>query len=198
MKKILSLFVLLAFALVPFMVYAVGPTAVTATYNLNNPRATYGYVEIGATPVSACTDLAVLYGSATKTIKIKKVTIEQASTSAGAVLNVSLVKRTAVNTGGTTTTTATISKFDSGNATVTASPVLYTANASALGAGTSIAEGSLVFSTTNPNKVVFNFTEGNGTPVTLRGVAQGLALYLNAQTKPSGGTVSISYEFEEL
>lgn len=199
MKRALSYLSLVIMVLVPFMVQAaVGPNLFTTSVTANNPRATYSYVEVGKTPADAATDLAVLYGSATKTVKVKRIVIEQATTSAAGILNVTIVKRTAVNTGGTTAATATITKFDSAQAASTITPLLYTANPSSVGTGTSIAEGNLVFSTTNPNRLIFDFTNGNGSPITLTGVAQGLAIYLNGQTKPTGGTISFWFEFEEF
>jgi hypothetical protein len=62
---------------------------------------TYSISGVSLTPPTAPTDMAIIYGSATKTIRIRRITVSGLATTAGS-MDVSLVKRTAQNVGGIT------------------------------------------------------------------------------------------------
>jgi hypothetical protein len=158
---------------------------------------TYGITGVANTPAATPTDVFILNGSATKTIKIKRVTVSGLATTAGS-MNVSLVKRTVVNTAGTSTAPS-IAQFDSLDASATAVPKLYTANPSALGAGVSLSSQTLNFGVAGAaGTVIFDFANRNDKAIYLHGVAEGLAINLNGGAVPSGGTFGYTIEFEEI
>ena len=158
--------------------------------------ATYGIASVANTPAATPTDVFILNGSLTKTVKIKRVTVSGVATTAG-TMRVVLVKRTAANTGGTSTAPS-ISKFDSNDSAATAVPKLYTANPSALGTVVNVSAQSLNFGVAGAaGNVMFDFSNRNDKAIYLRGVAEGLAINLNGDTVPTGGTFGYTVEFEE-
>jgi adenine deaminase len=158
--------------------------------------ATYGVAAVGITPAATPTDIVIISGSATKTVRVKQVIVSGVATTAGS-MDVSLIKRTAANTGGTSTAPS-IAKFDAGDAAASAVVTQYSANASALGAGVAIATKKLNLGLAgDAGVVVFDFANRNDKPVILRGVAQGLAINFNGGAVPAGGSITYSVEFEE-
>lgn len=158
---------------------------------------TYSAAAAVASAASA-TDIAILPGSATKTILVKRVIVSGVQTTAG-IIDVLLVKRSTANTGGTSTG-MTATPHDSTNAAATAAPLTYTANPTT---------GSLVgalrrvkLPVNAPASVVgleahvFEFASSNQ-PVVLRGVAEGLAVNLNGVTV-TGGSFNIVFEWNEI
>lgn len=95
-------------------------------------RQTYSAGFIGLVPAASATDIVCIAGSASKTIRVRDIVL---SGSAGTLVTVpvSLIRRAAVNTGGTAAgTTANpanaITKRDTNNGTAVATLVSYTAN----------------------------------------------------------------------
>ena len=157
---------------------------------------TFAISAVAVTPAATTTDVVTLYGSATKTVRVKTVTVSGLATTAGS-MDVSLIKRTAVNTAGTSTA-PTIAKFDSTDATATATAKQYSVNPSALGAGVALATKNLNMGVAGAGgTVIFDFATRNDKALILRGVAQGLAINLNGQAVPTGGTISYAVEWEE-
>lgn len=159
--------------------------------------AAYGVAGVENTPASAPTDVVIINGSATKTVKIKKVIVSGLATTAG-TMRVSLVKRTSTNTGGTSTS-VTAAQFDSADSAATAITKLYTVNPVSVGTGVMLTAEALNFGVGGAaGSVTFDFSTRNDKAVYLRGVAEGLAINLNGGTVPSGGTFSYAIEFEEI
>lgn len=157
--------------------------------------ATYGVSGVAITPAATPTDVVLLTGSATKTVRVKRVSISGLATTTG-TMDVALVKRTAANTG--TATNPSIALFDSNDGAASAVVSQYSANPSALGAGIAISDQKLNFGVAGSSgTVVFDFATRNDKPIILRGVAQGLAINLNGQAVPAGGTLSYSILWEE-
>lgn len=160
-------------------------------------NATYGAVGTRNTPAANATDVVTISGSATKTIKIKKVLVAGNATTASSK-TVYLVKRTAANVGGTSTS-VTAGKFDSTDGAATAAVALYTANPTTLGAGTPIAYHRCNFNVAGSNGVVeFDFSARNDKPIILNGAAEYLAINFNANTVNSGDTFGYAIEWEEV
>ena len=158
--------------------------------------ATYGVAGVAITPAATPTDVVTIIGSATKTVRIKQVTVSGVASTAGS-MDVSLVKRTAANTAGTASTPS-IALFDSADGVATAVVKQYSANPSALGAGIAIANKTLNLGLAGAaGAVVFDFATRNDKALILRGVAQCLAINLNGQAVPTGGAISYTIEFEE-
>lgn len=179
----------------------VGSTAVSASVpvpvNSEGARATYAYAATGVTPAATPTDVVTLTGSATKTIKVKRVTFHGIATTAGSMA-VLLIKRTAANTAGTATA-PTPGKFDSTDGTATAAIAQYSANATGLGTGIAIDSKICNFGVAGAaGQVVFDFATNQDKPLFLRGATQILAVNLNGAAVPTGGTFGYSLEWEEV
>lgn len=154
---------------------------------------------VNAAPAAAATDIFTITGNATTTVYITKVIISGSETTFGLV-DTSLIKRSTVDTGGTSAG-VTATPNDSNNAAASATLLSYTANPTGLGTpvGSPIRRGYLPYasltSTINPT-VIFEFGD-KGQPVVLRGIAQQLAVNLNAATL-TGGAITIVVEWYEI
>lgn len=176
---------------------AVSTTNPLPTQEQEKTKATYGIASVGNTPAATPTDVATLYGSATKKVKIKRVTVSGVATTAG-TMQVLLTKRTAANTGGTSTS-ATIGQFDSTDTAATAVSKLYTANPTSLGAGVALSAQLLNFGIAGAaGTVIFDFANRNDKAIILNGTTEGLAINLNGGAVPAGGTFGYTIEFEEV
>lgn len=195
---VLFLFVFLSAVNPGWSASAVGPsTNVTGSQiSTEGWKATYGAGGVNITPAATPTDVATIYGSATKTIRVKSVTL-CGSGSDNATMNVSLVKRTAVNTAGTSAS-ASMAKFDSIDNNATATVKQYTANPSGLGAGYDLAVSKIRFGVPGVGECkTWDFGTRNDKAVVLRGAAQGLAIDLNGGTLPTAPKFSYSFEWTE-
>ena len=159
-------------------------------------RGTYAVAAVGVTPATTPTDMVLISGSTTETIRIKSVTVSGLATTAG-TMDVSLIKRTTANTGGTATN-PTPAQFDSTDAAPTATVSQYSVNPTALGTGVALFTKKLNFGLAGAaGSVTFDFATRNDKALLLRGVAHGLAINFNGGAVPSGGTISYAIEFEE-
>lgn len=162
------------------------------------PKATYSAGFIGLVPVASATDVICLAGSATKIIKV---TMIRLSGTAGTLVSlpVTLVRRAAVNTGGTAASTTAnpannISKRDTTQATASAVPISYTANPTITDSSpTYLDSAELTLPTTAAGVVslplVFDYGKdlaNLNAPVTLRGAAQQVCLNFNGVSVSSG------------
>jgi hypothetical protein len=171
-----------------------------AALSLNGTRATFRYVASDVAPVATATDILVIKGSASKVIRLTKVSVVGKATSA-AVYDFYLIKRTAANTGGTSTNPTAV-KADSNDSSASATLVLYSANPSALGSGQTfeanklyLAAGSTPNATTLPRDYTFG-NRGDKAPV-LRGTAESIAFNFNGQAVPAGTELYLSVEWTE-
>jgi hypothetical protein len=150
-------------------------------------------------PAATATDIYLISGSNTKTIRIHKVSVSGTTTSGSAIkCTIKLIKRSTANTGGTSVT-STIVSHDSNNATATAVAKHYTANPTVgTDAGTirSITN-SFQSSGITKGSIDFDFVNDGGQPVILRGTGQNLAVNLNSTTI-TGGVISVSIEWSEV
>lgn len=151
----------------------------------------------GLVAASSATDILRLSGSATKTVKIQKILVGgRATTSVNA--DVQLFKRTAAASGGTATQPTVVS-LDSQNVACTAVADAYTANPTT-GAGTLFRVSQILLgnlTTAVGQNISFDFdTSLLKQPVTLRGVAEGVAVNLNGVTY-SGNLMQIYVEWTE-
>jgi hypothetical protein len=162
------------------------------------PKVTYSAGFIGLVPAASATDVICLAGSATKTVVLQHVRL---SGSAGTLVSlpITLVRRVAVNTGGTAASTTanpanTISKRDTNYPTATAVPISYTANPTITDTSpTYLDSASLTLPVTSAGVVSipleFSYYEGNAallSPVVLRGAAAQVCLNFNAVSVSSG------------
>lgn len=146
-------------------------------------KTTYASSITNLATAANATDVVTLSGSASKTIKIVEIGISGSATAA-ITLSVQLIKRSATNTTGTSTT-PTVVPLDSANAAGTAVFRAYTANPGALGTvvGTIKAYKLLIDSTTiASNFVIYQHGSMPGQPIVLRGTGEFLGINFNATT----------------
>jgi hypothetical protein len=159
------------------------------------------YVGAGTVvPVTGATDLITIIGSATTLVKLIRVVFSATILTTAINGSISMVKRSAADTGGTSTA-PTLVPLDSGNAGATAVMAAYTANPAALGTVVgSIWTSKYLYqpaATGNPAPVLVIDFNQMGQAGTLRGVAQQIALNLNAVTLASAGSVDYAFYFTE-
>jgi hypothetical protein len=171
-----------------------------AFVNTDGLKATYSYNAIDVTPVATATDVLVITGSATKTVRISQVCAGGTATAAS-IYDLYLYKRTTADTGGTSTAPVP-AQHDSNDPAATATIALYTANPSALGtSGTPIRAGhfTLINATTpsaGQNFSCWIFGEGEE-KVVLRGTSQQLAINHAGGAVPAGANLYYMIEFQE-
>lgn len=156
----------------------------TSAIPVDGIKATYSSTITGLVVPALATDIFTITGSGTKTIRILQVGIS-ATAAADTKVNTVLIKRSAANTGGTSSTPAII-PHDSTSAAATAVIRAYTANPSGLGAtvGTlrTVKFDAIGTSTVVPMVPIFDFGNRPGQAIVLRGTAEVLAVNLSATT----------------
>lgn len=157
---------------------------------------TYSTSIIGLTAASAATDIFTITGSATKTIKVKKISITGTQTTAGAN-NIVLLKRSTANSAGTATTPAIV-PHDSNSAAATAVVRAYTANPTAGALVGNVRATKMLVPTITGAEAPVEFTFGleETQSLRLRGTGEVLALNLNGQTL-LGNSFDIFIEWTE-
>lgn len=149
------------------------------------------------TPPATPADMLTIFGSATKTVRVLSIKFGTTNTAAGSQ-QYFVSKRSAITTGGTAVA-ATIIPLDSSDATPTATVNHYTANptpGTAIGTINTLRVASPVLVPATFAGIVqradFEMlptgSEGLNKVVTLRGVAQGIAINFNAVALVAGQT----------
>jgi hypothetical protein len=147
------------------------------------------------TPVAG--DIAVLPGSATKTIRVTRVEVSMSTSGTAAYESVQLIKRSTADTAGTSAAMTAV-PHDSAFAAASAAPLKYTA-APTLGTAIGTVRGAQIYdpsgvSALSPNVVTWPFGDRAGV-IVLRGVAQQLCVNLGAVVATQ--TVSVTFEWTE-
>lgn len=166
-------------------------------------KSTYGVSTTPFTPPATPTDMATIFGSASKTVYVYAVSITTTQNTAG-INRVYLIKRSAANSGGTSAA-PTIVPYDSGNAAATATILNYTANPAGLGASVGNVCVQNMYSpilATGTSSLVQDMYPRPGTfelatPIILRGVAQGLCVNFNGAALPAGLSVIVNFIWTE-
>lgn len=149
------------------------------------------------TVAASATDIAILPGSASTTVFVTKVIVSGVQTT-GSQANVLLIKRSTANSGGTSAAMTAI-PHDSGDSAAIAAPLSYTANPTP---GTAVGTVRQAYVPVNAATAqttgitVFDFGD-RGKPITLNGVAQGVAVNLNGATLVAGA-ISVTFEWFEV
>jgi hypothetical protein len=172
-----------------------GATGVQAVSS-EGTKATYSSASFGVTLAATATDFWELIGSASKTIRVLRITLTGTAT-AGASPDILLIMRSAVDTGGTATQ-PTIVPNDSNNAAATAVINLYSANPT-LGAtvGTVRARKLNLGAPGAAGIIEWKFSGNNDQALVLRGVAQVLCLNFSGVAVPAGTSIDIEAEWVE-
>jgi hypothetical protein len=150
-------------------------------------------------PATTPTDIYLISGSASKTVRIRKVRISGTTTSGSAIkCTINLIKRSTANTGGTAVISTNV-PHDSTNAAATAVAKHYTANptvGTAVGTVRSVTT-SFQAAGISVGTIDFNFDNDGSQPIVLRGITENLAVNLNSTTI-TGGVISVTVEWSEV
>lgn len=166
----------------------------------SNPtrNSTYKASAIVTTAASA-TDIFTLKGSATKVVTVTSIECSGLATTAGAA-ELTLIKRSAANTGGTSTAPVAVpvqSTLPAGTAAVAA----YTANptvGTAVGTVGSKVVGLPLATGAGGGGVSWDFvSDGFSQPIVLRGAAQSLSVNGNGATLAPGATLGCTFTWTE-
>jgi hypothetical protein len=160
-------------------------------------RKTYSVAVAALNVANNPTDIFTITGGSGVTTKITKIAISGTQTTA-ANRDVLLIKRSAANTGGTSTT-PTIAGHLSSNGAASSVVRAYTANPSSLGAslGTVRASKVLIGTTTSATtEIVWQFANTPGQAIQLIGTSEVLAINLNGVTS-AGNSLNIYVEWIE-
>jgi hypothetical protein len=171
-----------------------GTNPLTITGDTNTPTYAAANQSIANTGAG---DLFCIAGSGTKTIYIKRLRVSATATSA-IVVAVSLIKRSTLDTGGTSANETEV-PLDSTNAAPTATVVSYTVSptaGTAVGAVRSrkIAVG-VQGNTATTSEALFDFANYFDQPLVLRGTTQNACV--NGTAAGSGGSWAIDAEWTE-
>lgn len=165
---------------------------------LDGKRRTYSAVNNPIASAALATDIAVLFGSPTKIIRLTRLQVYMTQTTAG-VGNISFIKRTSRNTAGTQLAMSKV-RYDSRTATSTATAAYYSANPTV---GTQegvirIYRGIIPAAATLINNPIINWEWGNGSSsaLILNNEFEGFAVNLGGVTF-TGGTFSVCFEWTE-
>ena len=163
-------------------------------------RPTYSYRAADFTPVALATDILALVGANGKCIRLTKIGISGSATAA-ALLDIYISKRIALNTGGTSSA-QTATKYDSLDPTPTGTVLLYTANPSALGTGSSL-EGDKIYLPAQatpagePTHWMVDYTGVESKCPILRNANESISINLAGQTIPAGTSLYLYIEWTE-
>lgn len=168
--------------------------------NLPNYDPGYRYAVLGITPAATPTDVLVIQGAAGIVTRIKSIKLNGVATANGN-MPMQLIRRSAANTGGTSTAPVP-GKADTNDAAPASVLTQYSANPASLGAAVQTLAGSrLNFATTATGSVVANqgwdFAVRMEKPITLRGASDFLAINLAGAAVPAGGLLDLEVAFEE-
>lgn len=160
-------------------------------------KATYAASVTALAPVASATDIFTITGSTTKIVRITRLRISGIKTTAGADVDIQLIKRSTANTAGTSTT-PTIIPYDSTSNAATAVINAYTANPTVGTAVGTLAVDSLWVALTTAQTGILEHNFGNrpAQAIVLRSNAEVLAVNLNGVTV-GGGAFDIWCEFSE-
>lgn len=164
----------------------------------SSPVYAYSVATLSASPAATPSDVAIIQGSATKTIKVYSVKFFGAATAAS-TMTATLVKRSAMNTGGKEIANTTIPAYDSTQAAATATVSHYSSTAGNPTTGASVgpittAAVSLILpgagvSAFCLNELVPGYANGlMAQPIVLRGTAECLAVNFAGQGLPIGAS----------
>lgn len=189
---------------IPVILTASPQVFYTNSVTRRNPTYSASPSGIAFAAAATATDIATLTGSATKTIKVFNAGFSGIQTT-GDIENVTLIKRSTANTGGTSAAMSII-PFDSQDGAASATALIYTANptlGTSLGAlrASKVTVPSTTVGTTSSAQCekIWNFEGPDGTfkkPLYLRGTSEVLCINLNGATF-AGNSISCFFEWTE-
>lgn len=171
-------------------------------YDINGnsigPRYTFDAATNAFAPPATPTDVLVIGGSVTKTIKVTRIRLSSTATQTG-VFTWYLLKRSTADSAGTAIAATPIQR-DTNSPAATATVNYYTANPT-VGTLTGIVRSGKLF-TPNPSgssndTIIWDFDDYQSTPIYLRGTAQQLAISFSGSALPVGLSVNASVTWTE-
>ena len=171
--------------------------------DLEGSRKTYSALVVNFTPAATATDFFTLTPVAGTIMRVNRVRIMGTITgSANSIPSMTVYRRNAVNTGGSTAAVTPV-PHDSNDPASTVVAVSYTANPAGLGTGVIVREEHfMVVGTTTPTQVpvplLWDSGLGNGKSWTFRGgKGEFLALNWQGQAVPAGLLMHVTVEYTE-
>lgn len=176
----------------------------TLAYDNSTMKPTYSTSVAGVQPAAAATDFCSLTGSATRTIKVRRVILAGTSTAVQSD-PVSILFRTTVTASGTTTALTenvydTVNSLSGGANSATATGLVYTANGTISGTGNVLVDVPVTFPLTTSvlQQPLLNWQFGAlGSPVVLRGTSQQIVVSLNGAFTDVGARLGCTFEWTE-
>lgn len=150
-------------------------------------------------PAALATDIFTIAGSASKVVRVTKVSVNGVQTTAGQA-QVILLRRSTANTGGTSTAPAKVA-HDTQNTAAVATVLAYTANPTALGTLVGTVRADRVFlpgaaTASDAQGLDHLFGDAGQQSPTLRATTDLLAVNLNGVTI-AGGSLNVTVEWTE-
>ena len=176
-----------------------GSFRLTRTGEHRNPTFRYaGNIALAATP----TDVLVIQGSATRTLRIKQMRFHGASATAAGTMQVIIQRRTTANSGGTPVAVVGSPHDVANDGSPTGVVNKYTANPASLGTVGSglLGQARLFFgiaTTTQVDRLDFQYADNGDKPIILRGVLDFVAINLAGGAVPTSGSLDFDIEIEE-
>jgi hypothetical protein len=166
--------------------------------NIQTLKVTYAAAIRNVATASTATDVLTIAGSATKLVKILRIRISGSQTG-NSVTPIVLIKRSALDTGGTFTTLTNV-PYDSSDPAATAIVKSYTANPTTLGAAVgTIRQDQVTFNnglaSGLEDRAIFDFGEFSK-PVYLRNANENLAINFNS-TSVTAASINFTVEWTE-
>lgn len=166
--------------------------------SLDGAESTYTASILGLVPAASATDIFEIIGSATKTIKVRRIRVTGNRTTSASHDTV-LLRRSTLNSGGTFTNPVSV-RHDTNNSLATAVVKAYTANPT-LGTliGNLSADKQFLNNSATGSSDVRDYvlTESGAQPIFLRGVNESVSINLNGATI-AGGLFDIWAEWTEV
>ena len=166
-------------------------------------RKTYRWRGNVITPAATCTDLLTLTGAVGITTRLTEVQIQCTSTAA-AIVQALLLRRTTLNTGGTITAlNSSVDIAMNGDAAPASTLSLYTANPTGLGTSNSSIHGGGLYSPATAAPVfnesrIWDFSPiASAPPAIINNANMSFAINLGGVTLPAGLTLGIFLEWTE-
>jgi hypothetical protein len=164
---------------------------------IGNTKVTYSASALGLSAANTPTDIFTIQGSATKKITITRIAFTASQTTA-AQRDVVLLKRSTLDTGGTSTVLTSVA-HDSTSVAATGVARFYTANPTAVGTLSGNLRTRKVFigtATANSDEMILDFGIRPSQAIVLNNVNESLAINLNAITS-AGNLIDLSVEWTE-
>lgn len=165
-------------------------------------KATFRYAG-NFTPVATPTDVLMIQGSATRTLRVKRIALGGVATANGNMLATLIRRSTQFTTQGSAVFTAvTAAKMDTTDATATGvASTIGTANLTSVGTLVGNLQQSRLFlpatATGQPFPLIWEFATRQDKALILRGTTDFVFLNLNGGAVPAGGILDFDIEIEE-